>query len=471
METMEKTNKKYLGIEFTGASAKGKRLGMAYGKKAGINGEQNDFDSMPIYNEIKPMFNEMGEKAIYIPEFYLLHEVSDDGEAYLISKENNGDDWELVKPFLIGAYKATFKEEEKNLFTLSGAAPRTMMSLKEATSLVEKRSGVEITPLRHRGIIAILMMIEFGTRDLQSVFKGLTEIWYEQAKEIKTGECDQCEGSSSIASKKVGGCSSFSWRGIENLYGHWWEAVGDTFITKEKISFLNQEGERVEIDNNNLCGYPTKMRKLKGMPGILLADEVSDDCEGYSDWQDNEHYLDDPNDKLVFLAGGNYSYGDNDGPFCFFCVAGWTNSAWYFGFRLSYQLERFKEKHLFEDTTSIYDVNSLPPDPYPQLFECIDNKEQKGTKEESTKRRIHNLKIKAEYIDQVVKENKTFELRKNDRDYQVGDLIHFVDVDGNEFRQELNVPRLFGISYVLKGCPQYGLAEDYCIISIKKLVM
>ena len=445
METMEKTNKKYLGIEFTGASAKGKRLGMAYGKKAGINGEQNDFDSMPIYNEIKPMFNEMGEKAIYIPEFYLLHEVSDDGETYLISKENNGDDWELVKPFLIGAYKATFKEEEKNLFTLSGAAPRTMMSLKEATSLVEKRSGVEITPLRHRGIIAILMMIEFGTRDLQSVFKGLTEIGYEQAKEIKTGECDQCEGSSSIASKKVGGCSSFSWRGIENLYGHWWEAVGDTFITKEKISFLNQEGKRVEIDNNNLCGYPTKMRKLKGMPGILLADEVSDDCEGYSNWQDNEHYLDDPNDKLVFLAGGSCINGGNDGPFCFRCNGGWTSSPWNYGFRLSYQLERFKEKHLFE--------------------------EQKEIKEESIKQRIHNLKIKAEYIDQVVKENKTFELRKNDRDYQVGDLIHFVDVDGNEFRQELNVPRLFGISYVLKGCPQYGLAEDYCIISIKKLVM
>ena len=445
MESMERINKNYLGIEFTGASAKGKRLGMAYGKKAGINGEQNDFDSMPIYNEIKPMFNDMGEKAIYIPEFYLLHEVSDDGETYLISKENNGDDWELVKPFLIGAYKATFKEEEKNLFTLSGAAPRTMMSLKEATSLVEKRSGVEITPLRHRGIIAILMMIEFGTRDLQSVFKGLTEIYYEQAKEIKTGECDQCEGSSSIASKKVGGCSSFSWRGIENLYGHWWEAVGDTFITKEKISFLNQEGERVEIDNNNLCGYPTKMRKLKGMPGILLADEVSDDCEGYSDWQDNEHYLDDPNDKLVFLAGGNYVNGDRDGPFYFVCGSGWALSAWLYGFRLSYQLERFKEKHLFE--------------------------EQKEIKEESIKQRIHNLKIKAEYIDQVVKENKTFELRKNDRDYQVGDLIHFVDVDGNEFRQELNVPRLFGISYVLKGCPQYGLAEDYCIISIKKLVM
>lgn len=437
--------RKYLGIEFTGASAKGKRLGMAYGKKAGINGEQNDFDSMPIYNEIKPMFNDMGEKAIYIPEFYLLHEVSDDGETYLISKENNGDDWELVKPFLIGAYKATFKEEEKNLFTLSGAVPRTMMSLKEATSLVEKRSGVEITPLRHRGIIAILMMIEFGTRDLQSVFKGLTEIYYEQAKEIKTGECDQCEGSSSIASKKVGGCSSFSWRGIENPYGHWWEVVGDTFITKEKISFLNQEGERVEIDNNNLCGYPTKMRKLKGMPGILLADEISDDCEGYSDWQDNEHYLDDPNDKLVFLAVGNYSKGDNGGPFCFHCHSGWTYSYWHYGFRLSYQLERFKEKHLFE--------------------------EQKEIKEESTKQRIHNLKIKAEYIDEVVKENKTFELRKNDRDYQVGDLIHFVDVDGNEFRQELNVPRLFGISYVLKGCPQYGLAEDYCIISIKKLVM
>ena len=36
--------------------------------------------------------------------------------------------------------------------------------------------------------------------------------------------------------------------------------------------------------------------------------------------------------------------------------------------------------------------------------------------------KLHELKIKHKYLVEVDCGNKTFELRKNDRDYQVGDL-------------------------------------------------
>lgn len=42
--------------------------------------------------------------------------------------------------------------------------------------------------------------------------------------------------------------------------------------------------------------------------------------------------------------------------------------------------------------------------------------------------KLHELKIKHEYLIEVDRGNKTFELRKNDRDYQVGDLIRFIDI-------------------------------------------
>ena len=81
--------------------------------------------------------------------------------------------------------------------------------------------------------------------------------------------------------------------------------------------------------------------------------------------------------------------------------------------------------------------------------------------------KLHELKIKEEYFDSILHNLKTFELRKNDRDYKVGDLIHFVNVDNSEFKYgDLFV---FQITYILKDVPEYGLDKDYCILGIKKL--
>lgn len=87
---------------------------------------------------------------------------------------------------------------------------------------------------------------------------------------------------------------------------------------------------------------------------------------------------------------------------------------------------------------------------------------------------LHILKIKTEYFDEIVIGRKTFELRKNDRNYQVGDLIHFVETNGKEFYGyyygiERQHNRVYQITYVLKDVQEYGLDKDYCILGIKKL--
>lgn len=81
--------------------------------------------------------------------------------------------------------------------------------------------------------------------------------------------------------------------------------------------------------------------------------------------------------------------------------------------------------------------------------------------------KLHELKIKQEYWEEVMSNNKNFELRKNDRDYQVGDLINFKVIIG-----EVIIPTesVYRITYVLKGVPEYGLSEDYCILGIKRMV-
>lgn len=81
--------------------------------------------------------------------------------------------------------------------------------------------------------------------------------------------------------------------------------------------------------------------------------------------------------------------------------------------------------------------------------------------------KLHTLKIQAGFYYAVMKCYKTFELRKNDRDFLISDLIHFVNVNGEDFTNEPN--NVYQITYVLKDVEEYGLDKDYCILGIKKL--
>ena len=81
---------------------------------------------------------------------------------------------------------------------------------------------------------------------------------------------------------------------------------------------------------------------------------------------------------------------------------------------------------------------------------------------------LHTLKIKVEYYKEVCVGNKKAELRKNDRDYKAGDLIHFVDIDGEEM-EGFRCDNLYRITHVLKDVSEYGLDKDYCILSIERI--
>ena len=90
--------------------------------------------------------------------------------------------------------------------------------------------------------------------------------------------------------------------------------------------------------------------------------------------------------------------------------------------------------------------------------------------------KLHELKIEHDYLIDVSKGKKTFELRKNDRDYQVGDLIRFIDIreddsiaNKNQIEPNIDENTLYRITYVLKDVEKYGLDKDYCILAIKKL--
>ncbi len=72
----------------------------------------------------------------------------------------------------------------------------------------------------------------------------------------------------------------------------------------------------------------------------------------------------------------------------------------------------------------------------------------------------HYIRILPEYFKAVEHGKKRFELRKNDRDYKVGDNIALQEWDGKRYTgREIYIV----IQYVLKDCPEYGLKKGYCI--------
>ncbi len=78
---------------------------------------------------------------------------------------------------------------------------------------------------------------------------------------------------------------------------------------------------------------------------------------------------------------------------------------------------------------------------------------------------IHELKIYPQYFDKVISGEKTFEIRKNDRNFHVNDYIAL-----NEFSPDRGYTgrsAMFRISYIGGVCePPAALPEGYVILGI-----
>lgn len=84
--------------------------------------------------------------------------------------------------------------------------------------------------------------------------------------------------------------------------------------------------------------------------------------------------------------------------------------------------------------------------------------------------KIHELKIKQGYFEAIESGEKTFEIRKDDRDYEVGDLIAFKPIPDYvpEGKKLLSFLRgYWTITYILRDCPEYGLMPGYCILALR----
>ncbi|EOL9688637.1 ASCH/PUA domain-containing protein [Listeria monocytogenes] len=73
--------------------------------------------------------------------------------------------------------------------------------------------------------------------------------------------------------------------------------------------------------------------------------------------------------------------------------------------------------------------------------------------------KTHKLKILPEYFRDIAKGRKTFEIRKNDRDFQVGDTLILQEWEGEYTGYEVPVE----VTYIT----DYEQKEGYVVMGIK----
>lgn len=75
----------------------------------------------------------------------------------------------------------------------------------------------------------------------------------------------------------------------------------------------------------------------------------------------------------------------------------------------------------------------------------------------------HELKLIQPFFEDVFRNRKKFEVRKNDRNFQVGDRLKLIEFPSENPRYVLK-----DIEYILEG-GQYGIEKDYVVLGLKEI--
>lgn len=82
--------------------------------------------------------------------------------------------------------------------------------------------------------------------------------------------------------------------------------------------------------------------------------------------------------------------------------------------------------------------------------------------------KMHDLKSWPQFFDPVLTGKKRFEIRKDDRGYQIGDILRLKEYIPDEDRytgRELEAK----VNYLMPAFPDLGVMAGYCIMSITVL--
>ena len=85
---------------------------------------------------------------------------------------------------------------------------------------------------------------------------------------------------------------------------------------------------------------------------------------------------------------------------------------------------------------------------------------------------IHDLKTEKSFYHDILHGKKRFEIRKNDREYQVNDLLLLCAYDQEArkyYDQQQHAPMLVRVTYMLEDYESRGLRDGFVVMGIERV--
>lgn len=79
--------------------------------------------------------------------------------------------------------------------------------------------------------------------------------------------------------------------------------------------------------------------------------------------------------------------------------------------------------------------------------------------------KVHELKILKKYVHHLIMREKTFEIRKNDRNFQLDDILHLKEID-DVSKEYTGFEMFLKVIYIHQGV---GLEEGYVCMSVERI--
>lgn len=277
-------------------------IGKTFSASVGSTAGSSDFDTMPIYKDIKRVTLVTGDVMVQIPKFYFQRYVSDGVEYIRISalpKEGfilhpafNRPDG--VKDYIyVGAYKTGTGHMSK-----SGLEP--LVSITRATfrtNAHSKGAGWAIIDLATISAIQMLIVVEIASNDSQGkIGRGICDNSWNNGTSPVTITAGLADGVAKLTGRTSGTNGTTAqviWRGIEAFWGTVWEWFDGLNVKDGAYYYCNDIDAMADDTETNYeklgfsigTSFSGSYIKQNGMddihPGILLPSDANASASTY----------------------------------------------------------------------------------------------------------------------------------------------------------------------------------------------
>lgn len=277
LEEIEKdislTNRSLIhGVRFYGDDPNGVRMFSSANLASGINGNHNNFDKMYPWCDMKEFIDNNSDVFIKVPLFYVkVSEGEENGEVYtefLVSGVPQEGfkphaafvraDGSIAKCFYIARYEASFDNNDKtSIGSKSGKMPANSITISEFRSLARIK-GNQLMDIRQYMAVSLLFMIEFGTRDAQSVLMGSTQGIYIYPNDERTIQVSQVTNTIAQTLEGIGGDE---------------EVIKEVLDNVPYIYIMDENSEN-SYGLRHIEGYEFKDIEIPNLEGILKTKRI-----------------------------------------------------------------------------------------------------------------------------------------------------------------------------------------------------